>query len=102
MCLCCQTMTGWHARGKRISLYAHDISNLLHSASWFKMGTGKRRSIHFRLDLHKVFPPVFFSGSLTIQLLQLSVAMRPENDSCMDKLKEMYPRLKLYHVKVEN
>ena len=27
--------------------------------------------------------------------------MRPEDDSCMEKVKDMYSRLKLYHVKVE-
>ena len=28
--------------------------------------------------------------------------MRPEDDSCIVKVKEMYRRFKLYHVKVEN
>ena len=28
--------------------------------------------------------------------------MRPEDDSCMDKVKEMYPKSKFYHVKVSN
>ena len=39
--------------------------------------------------------------SFTIQLLQLSDAMRPEDDSCLDNVKEMSPRSKLYHFKVE-
>ena len=28
--------------------------------------------------------------------------MRSEDDSCIDKVKELYPRLKFYHVKLEN
>ena len=28
--------------------------------------------------------------------------MRPEDDSCTDKVKEMFPRSKFYHVKVGN
>ena len=43
--------------------------------------------------------PIFFpisshKTSYTFQLLQISDAMRPEDDSCTDKVKEMYPRSK--------
>ena len=77
--------------------YAYAISDAFHSAGCIKMGTGKRRSIYFRQDVRKIyFFRIFLikdhKTSFTFQLLQLSDAMRPEDDSCMDKVKEMYPR----------
>ena len=70
--------------------------------------TGKQRNKHFRQDVRKV--GFFFcfcflfshKAGFTIQLVQLSYAMRSEDDSCMDKVKEIYPRSKFYHLKVEN
>ena len=55
---------------------------------------GKWRSIHFRQDVRKIdFFPIFsHKTSYTFQLLQFSDAMRPEDDSCRDKMKEMSPR----------
>ena len=63
--------------------YAYDISDIFQSASCIYIGTGKRRSIYYRQDLLKT--------SCTIQMLQLSNAIRPEDDSCMDKVKESTP-----------
>ena len=37
---------------------------------------------------------IFFSHKTSFKLLQLSDALRPEDDSCMDKVKEMYPQSK--------
>ena len=42
------------------------------------------------------FPDFSHITSFTIQILYLSDAMRPEDDSCMDKEKEMCKRLKFY------
>ena len=83
-------MTDCQARRKRID-YAHDLSDLFHSVGWFKNGDRPWRSIYFRQDLRKVLPP-FFPHKIvfTIQFLQRNVAMRPEDDSCMDKVIEMY------------
>ena len=44
------------------------------------------KSIFFPIPSHKT--------SYTFQLLQIYDAMRPEDDSCTDKVKEMYPRSK--------
>ena len=52
------------------------------------------KSIFFPISSHKT--------SYTFQLLQIFEAMRPEDDSCMDKVKEMYPRSKFKHLKVGN
>ena len=67
------------------------------------MGTDKQRSIYLREDLRK-FDFFSFSRntSFTLQLLQLSDAMRPDDDSCKDKMKEMDPRSKFYDLKVCN
>ena len=40
------------------------------------------------------FPISSHKTCYTFQLLQISDAMRPEDDSFTDKVKEMYPRLK--------
>ena len=60
------------------------------------MATGKWRSIYFRQDVRKIDFFTFSSlkTSYTFQLLQMFDAMRPEDDSCTDKVKEMYPRSK--------
>ena len=56
------------------------------------MGTSKWRSIYFRQDVHKVYYSECSSKeSSTFQLLQLSDAMRPEDDSCIDKVKKCTP-----------
>ena len=44
------------------------------------------KSIFFPISSHKT--------SYTFQQLQISDAMRPEDDSCTDKVKAMYPRSK--------
>ena len=57
------------------------------------MATGKWRSIYFRQDMRKIdFLPISsLKTSYTFELLQISDAMRPEDDSCANKVKEMYP-----------
>ena len=52
--------------------------------------------IYFRQDVRKIdfFPISSNETSYTFQQLQISDAMRPEDDSCSDKVKEMYPRSK--------
>ena len=57
------------------------------------MATGKWRSIYFRQDMRKIdfFPISSHKTSYTFQLLLISDAMRPGDDSCTDKVKEMYP-----------
>ena len=52
------------------------------------------KSFFFSISSHKT--------SYTFQLLQISDVMRPEDDSCMDKVKEMYPRSKFWYFKVGN
>ena len=76
--------------------YTYGFSDVLHSAGCIKMATGKWRSIYLRQDVRKIdfFMNSSHKTSFTFQLLQLSDAMRPEDDSCMDKVKEMYPRSK--------
>ena len=53
-------------------------------------------SIYFRQDVRKIdfFPISSHKTSYTFQLLLISNAMRPEDDSCTDKVKGMYPRSK--------
>ena len=87
-----QTMTGLHTGRKRIG-NAYAFSDVFHSAGCIKLGSGKWLSIYFRQDVRKIdFFPIFsHKTSFTFQLLQLSDAVRPEELSCMDKEKEMYP-----------
>ena len=58
----------------------------------------------FHQDVRKMdfFPTISHKTSFTFQLLLFSDAMGPEDESCMDKVKEMFPRSKLYHLKVGN
>ena len=88
-------MTGLHAGRKRID-YTYGLSDVFHSVGCIKMATGKWRCIYFRQDVRKIdfFPISSLKSSNTFQLLQISDAMRPEDDSFTDKVKEMYPRLK--------
>ena len=60
------------------------------------MATGKWRSINFRQDVRKIdfFPISSHKTSYTFQLLQISDAMKPDDDSCMDNVKEMYHQSK--------
>ena len=48
------------------------------------------------------FPYFSHKTSFIFQLLQLPGAMTPEDDLCIDKVREMYIRSKLYHLKVGN
>ena len=55
------------------------------------MGTSKWRNIYFHQDVRKVALSIFsHKTSFTIQMVQLSEAMRPEDDSCMGKVKECF------------
>ena len=45
---------------------------------------------------------IFHNKRFTFQLLQLSDARRPDDDSCNNKMKEMDTRLKFYDFKVVN
>ena len=76
--------------------YIYGFNNVFHSVGCIKMTTGKWRSIYFRQDMRKIdfFTISSHKTSYTFQLLQISDAMRPEDDLCMDKVKEMYPRSK--------
>ena len=47
-----------------------------------------------KMCVKSIFPITSHKTSYTFQLLQISDAMRPEDDSCTDKVKEMYPRSK--------
>ena len=47
-----------------------------------------------KMCVKSIFPISSHKTSYTFQLLQISDAMRPEDDSCTDKMKEMYPRSK--------
>ena len=40
--------------------------------------------------------------SFIFQQIQVSYAMGPEDESCMDKVNEMYSTSKFYHLKVGN
>ena len=44
-----------------------------------------------KLCVKSIFQISSDKTSNTFQLIQISDAMRPEDDSCMDKVKEMYP-----------
>ena len=68
------------------------------------MGTGKLCLIYFRQDVRKVDFFTNFSNnkSFTFQLLQIFDGTRPEDESCMDIVKEMYNKSKFYHLKVGN
>ena len=79
--------------GKKID-YKYGFSDIFHSGDCIKMATGKWRSIYFRQDVRKHPPISSHKTSYTFQLLQISDAMRPEDDSCTDKVKEMCPRSK--------
>ena len=81
--------------GKRID-YKYGFIDIFHSSDCIKMATGKWRCIYFRQDVRKIdfFPISSHKTSYTFQLLQISDAMRPEDDSCTDKVKDMYPRSK--------
>ena len=82
--------------GKRIDC-KYGFSDIFQSGDCIKMATSKWRSIDFRQDVRKI---VIFSisskkkTSYIFQLLQISDAMRPEDDPCTDKVKEMYSRSK--------
>ena len=81
---------------KRID-YKYGLSDVFHSVGCIKMATGKWPNIYFRQDVRKIeflFPISSLKTSYTFQLLQISDAMRPDDDSCMDKVKEMYSRSK--------
>ena len=86
-------MTCLHAGRKTID-YTYGLSDVFHSVGWIKMATGKWRNIYFRQDVRKIDFLLFLLLSYTFQLLQISYAMRPEDDSCTDKVKEMYLRSK--------
>ena len=58
----------------------------------------KRKKMTYPLDN----PDFSHKTIFTFQLLQLSDAMRPEDDVCMDKVKEMYARSIFYHFKASN
>ena len=60
------------------------------------MATGKWRSIYFRQDVRKIdcFPISSHKTSYTFLLLQFPDALISEDDSCTDKVKEMYHRSK--------
>ena len=45
-------------------------------------------------SIFPIFPISSHKTSYTFQLLQISDAMRPDDDSCKDKVKEMHPRSK--------
>ena len=79
--------------GKRID-YKYGFSDIFHSGDCIKIATGTWRSIYFRQDVRKIdfFSISSHKTSCTFQLLQISDATRPEDDSCTDKVKEMYPR----------
>ena len=47
-----------------------------------------------KMCVKSIFPISSHKTSFTFQLLQISNATRPDDDSCMDKVKEMYPRSK--------
>ena len=77
--------------------YKYGFSDIFHFGECIKLATGKWRSIYFHQDVGKIdFFPISsqLKTSYTFQLLQISDAMRPEDDSCTDKVKEMYPRSK--------
>ena len=80
---------------KRID-HKYGFSDIFHSGNCIKMAIGKWRSIYFRQDVRKIdfFPISSHKTSYTFQQLQISDAMRQEDDSCTDKVKEMYPRSK--------
>ena len=69
------------------------FSDIFHSFGFIEMATSKLRSIKFHQLLRKI---IFYSKnsyktSVTFQLFQLADAMGLEDESCMDKVKEMYP-----------
>ena len=47
-----------------------------------------------KMCVKSIFSISSLKTSYTFQLLQISDALRPEDDSSTDKVKEMYPRLK--------
>ena len=79
----------------------HESSpGLIASESSFKWGPANGVVYTFAKICVKSFFHVFSHKTrFTIQLIQLSDAMRPEDGSCMDKVNELYSRLKFYHVK---
>ena len=68
------------------------LSDIFHSFGFIEIATGKLRSIQFHQLLRKIifFSKISYKTSVTFQLFQLVDAMGLEDESCMDKVKEMY------------
>ena len=80
--------------GKRLAMHTCTLK-AIYSILAAVLKFGPTNGILYILDkmcLNRFFPNSSHLTSFTFQLIHISHAMIPEDDSCMDKVTKMYPR----------